>query len=539
MTATVAQLRNFRYILCDVVAEYDDGWYQVSIRGSQGKSFRARRNDLIFLSHDHASIEVEKKRRILFDRISNDSPKYLKDRALAVELAEEVVYLLAKNTKQRGDRLPEAVEHKVHARFVEAYYAGQGILLTHNNGMMKYTGLLQSLNPFLSINVDASGQEVSCQRYVGTTGSMVKRFEELVLQDPSNSARLFFRAILYARFVEEHSEGPDDNRIDAFMLTFAAIQALQGNIASLRPHKGAIEQSVDSFFADYGIDLHERLSQHKIPTMVVPGSHMHSLHLLWCLCHMCLTIGFVVREKLIPESEFERLLPNPFGNTTDEQFKIGTYLIDSRPENPTSYLKVYDMIMDTITFRPPDIRGVWLENAYHIMRLGKDVATAVGDPFACHHFQTLFVLWMPTLCMPLEDTVTVSEAMRMLAVAKQQKMECAPYLPECMFLRSKASKNAFLAFVKSFQLPDDDRMIKFPTFEYFVYRFHSVDCNYYLPGGKFDQLKTAFKCAHCSRLLVKRYVCSRCKKVDYCSKACQKEHWKAHRCFCQTKGNNK
>jgi len=376
MAATVAKLRNLNYIIGDVVAEHDDGWYQVSIRGSQGKQVRARRDDLLFLSDGDAAIEVEKKRRVLFDSISHDSPKHLKERALAVELAEEVMYLIAKNSKKGSDdSLPEAVEHKVHARFVEAYYTGQGKFPTHGHRILFDASFSQSMAPFL-LPVPSDGSTRSLHhgntagvadgsirllRTSGTTGSMVELFERLVLQDPSNSARLFFRAMAYAEFVQKSIAEPEDSLLDAFMLTFAAIQALQGNMASLGPHKTVIEQSVDSFFANYGIDIHERLSQHKIPTSAEPGFHMNHIHLLWCLCHKCLTVGFVMRDKLIPQSMFEFILPNPFGCTTDEQLKIGTYLIDSRPENPTSYWVVHDMILDVKDFRHPDTMDVWLE----------------------------------------------------------------------------------------------------------------------------------------------------------------------------------
>mgnify|MGYP005994326719 CR=1 FL=1 len=40
-------------------------------------------------------------------------------------------------------------------------------------------------------------------------------------------------------------------------------------------------------------------------------------------------------------------------------------------------------------------------------------------------------------------------------------------------------------------------------------------------------------CVHCSKPMLKKKRCARCKKVNYCSKECQLNHWPSHRGVCK------
>lgn len=43
----------------------------------------------------------------------------------------------------------------------------------------------------------------------------------------------------------------------------------------------------------------------------------------------------------------------------------------------------------------------------------------------------------------------------------------------------------------------------------------------------------ASSCVHCSKPMLKAKRCARCKKVNYCSKECQLNHWPSHRGVCK------
>ena len=49
------------------------------------------------------------------------------------------------------------------------------------------------------------------------------------------------------------------------------------------------------------------------------------------------------------------------------------------------------------------------------------------------------------------------------------------------------------------------------------------------------QTPFGLKCAKCSVPMTKHKSCSRCKSVDYCSRECQKAHWRAHKKGCKPK----
>ena len=46
-------------------------------------------------------------------------------------------------------------------------------------------------------------------------------------------------------------------------------------------------------------------------------------------------------------------------------------------------------------------------------------------------------------------------------------------------------------------------------------------------------LPPAVKCAHCAQPMIEKKRCARCKKVFYCSKACQANNWPSHRGVCK------
>jgi hypothetical protein len=54
------------------------------------------------------------------------------------------------------------------------------------------------------------------------------------------------------------------------------------------------------------------------------------------------------------------------------------------------------------------------------------------------------------------------------------------------------------------------------------------------PSSKEDQTSDPYTCSYCRKNHTKELPsCSRCKKQAYCSRACQKTHWKSHKKECQ------
>jgi hypothetical protein len=54
------------------------------------------------------------------------------------------------------------------------------------------------------------------------------------------------------------------------------------------------------------------------------------------------------------------------------------------------------------------------------------------------------------------------------------------------------------------------------------------------PSSKEDQAADPYTCSYCRKNSTKQLpACARCKKQAYCSKACQKTHWKSHKKECQ------
>jgi hypothetical protein len=54
------------------------------------------------------------------------------------------------------------------------------------------------------------------------------------------------------------------------------------------------------------------------------------------------------------------------------------------------------------------------------------------------------------------------------------------------------------------------------------------------PSSKKDQANDAYTCSYCQKNSTKELpACARCKKQAYCSKACQRTHWKSHKKECQ------
>jgi len=58
------------------------------------------------------------------------------------------------------------------------------------------------------------------------------------------------------------------------------------------------------------------------------------------------------------------------------------------------------------------------------------------------------------------------------------------------------------------------------------------------PNPKYEEVIQKFKCAKCGSQLDLK-VCNRCRKVRYCSRKCQKKHWKEHKHVCKPKSKKK
>lgn len=528
-------IKSLNLLRGDIVSQDGDD-YHVKIRGSNERIETVAGSDLIvLLSEEKAKLSEEKKQALISAASSSEpSQVYLRKRFLAYTMGEEISYNIHSSTDpQTLDGLPPQIQKKVLANFVETFYIGEGDIAFDGRSLTSYT---KSLIPFLHVN-EENGKGLVSSAMCGTGEEVVAKFQQLVLEDPPESAMLFFRVLAFSeyRLTVMYGQQPTDCLLDAFMVTFAAIQVLEGHVPQLTHIMNDIDTSINNAFREYGTaDLSAKFKWHHIPATIGEDFHFNKDHLIWCLCIQFLRVGINVRDT-VSETQYELILPNPYGVTTAEQLKIIQRAIYHRHENSVTYLTAYTTIMDTKDLMPPDLRDAWLKNAYNMMKKGKEIADRIGDPLYRFTFQMMEVLWMPTHFWPSEDRRTLCEAKTLIKSANALKKDFMEYLPEIVLFNGEYHERQFKAYVKEFGFDDDSPLYSvLDTYAYFSSRFGT---GFYKPGGRYDRFPDRYRCAECSTALVKSFRCSACKKVYYCSKECQRSHWHGgHKAECKKGG---
>lgn len=245
-------------------------------------------------------------------------------------------------------------------------------------------------------------------------------------------------------------------------------------------------------------------------------------HVLWCFCRAFLSGAIVAREHL-DEDTYNCMLPDPYGFTSQEQVKIAAFVVELRPECGYSYLLAYNAYMEINyncrIMKNSDSRNTAMEAAYAVAADGKKIADHKKDPFDQYQFH-IFVC---------KIACTVGEVRTAIALANEFRRECKSYEPSFQFAQAKQHEKACEAALAVFEFPEDMTFPKIDACMYIIARFND---KFYSPGGKFDHLPQRYRCAQCATQLVETQYCGRCKKVYYCSRDCQKKHWREHKKAC-------
>lgn len=544
----------------EIISSDGNGWYTVRVRGSpeaasdgeEGEMkptmpyrYKVHEDDLTFVTPELGEgYELEQIRKHLFERHHSDTIAEadgggVEDGATGKLVAgfllgDESGFLIWKHTNPKTLRgLPTTVEERVLALVVEENYClgGSNRSMRGGRGLTSYAWILQ---PFVSIEeetIDGTRRALVKSSTPPTGQEIVSWFESLVLErTPALSAPLFFRAFAFGEYCSDNRPA-DDPLLDAFYVTFAAIQMMTGKATSekLRSQHLEIQKAIDASFRRYGtlFDTPEG------------KRNMHWKALLWCLCNLFLHLGFVVRDK-VPENKYQILLPNPYGDTISEQANVANILIESRADHPASYYTAYEMIMDVKDFilqsKVMDGKDLilqskeYLSNAFRVARMGKDVAFKRSDAFYSYVFLMIETFWTPSSLWPHGEVITYQGIEERFDQAKDLKRICWDYTSERSLYHATSYQRMLKAFLKSLGivsvLEQGSIAVSLIQFDPYVYCSARFGTSYYKPGGKFDRLATRYKCSNCSKPLSTVRNCSRCKRENYCNRDCQVNHWK-------------
>ena len=509
--------------------------------------FEVHKKHLHFLRRSDTWTESENHRKELFELctglvspISIESmreygeceDKEVRNQVNGLLLGDDFSYLLWKHTNHSTlDGLPCEVEEKVMTLLVEQYYTLGGYLV--NSGRM-LTSYQKALQPFVIVEEQVGTGKALTKVGTPRTGEkIVSWFESLVLHKSSKSTSLFFRALAFAIFRLDHVPS-DDSFLDAFYVLFCAIQMMTGKGSSIemRLCQTHIQESIDSMFQKYGSHFQgtEEGTRHK----------MTHQNLLWCLCHSFLQVSLIVRDR-VPENQYDILLPNPYGDTINEQIQIANICMECRNDHPSSYYASFKMLMDVKdVISPPTLsnRNNFLSKAFKVVRLGKEVAFHSSNSYYSFVFLLIETFFIPTSLWPRNEVVTYKCLEERLEEAEAFKNQCHKYTRHKSIDYASHYKKMLMAFLKSVArsssislTPDMVVSLQFDPYLYCTARF--ANTSYYKPGGEFDRLATKYVCSYCSKHVGTLLRCSRCRKENYCSRECQKKHWKSgHREVC-------
>jgi len=505
----------------DISSCDEEGNYTLKVRGARdGKEIRVRACNIVELCELSEQVKYQEDIRaaLLLEASARCDAKYLKERILAMELCDEFSYIVIRNTTGTFDPLSERAAAEALVRFVEAFYFGNGTVLV---GGTSFTSFYKALNPFYehkgagqfepfmgSVPLSSGELFIHLQRIFSNSVDELGERDEMV----------FFRAF---SFVQNRMDkrSKSDTLLDAFCVSFYAIQLLQGKISSMLSVQVGSASSIGKLFRTFG------------------RTDLKLDDLLWCFCILFLNTAIVVRDK-VSEQQYNLIFPDPYGYTLTEQAIIVGLVTELRPNCPQSYLSAYVMVMDTtdlVKDNGESEQRKFIEVAYHYAVSGLKLADEVGNPFYQYIFHTFVAYWLPTSAhAPIP--YSFGEMKSRLRRANEFKTACAAYVPAFLFFQGEqyeqASKQVFKAFKDI--ISDDAQQLTFPLMDSYAYSSIRFNTRYYRPGGKFDRLLVRYQCANCSKQVAQRHECVRCRKVTYCGRECQRIHWKAsHKAECK------
>ena len=489
----------------DVVA-FEHGLYNVKLRGTTTDTVLVRlpKQNLVKLNDD-----AESMRAALLKAVESQPSvsRHLQQRLETMQLEDEFSYLVKRHTNPSGfDPLPEREANCALVRFMQAYYIGKGSICT---GGRQLTSFYLALSPFYS---HLGGGRIS-PLIVGTTGDAFnwcqQQFEK---SGTTRDALLVVKAFAYVQHRLDFVKENHDALLDAFCVSMYLIDFLKRRCND--------DGSIQDTFRIYGSQKTPSLDRNQV---------------LWCFCRVFLNLAIHVRNILDNERQYNVLFPDPYSTTVMEQTKIAKLIVSLRPDCPTSHLAAYVSHMDTKDFVDDDHKYKYMKNAYELAVSGKEVADCAGETLCQYIFHMIVAYWLPTSAC--ETACTVGEIRERMRRANEFMEACESFVPSFLFFQGKQHEKACKAALNAFKVPNDMVVPKMDAYVYSSVRFED---KYYAPGGKYDRFAGRYRCASCSTQLLKTRSCARCGKVYYCSKECQKSHWRSsHKGSCVPKGSAK
>jgi hypothetical protein len=498
--------------------ELKDRGVVVRLRGSMGQEIPVDDQELVeytseISSEQPAEKQEEDVRYHLYQKAAEKTSTcfYLEERILAVELGDEFTYLVVSNSVEE-EPLPPDVEGKALVRMVEAFFIGQGSTVANGRHL---TSFHKALRPFWEQQQDGVFSPFSGE----TSGELFDKLNLIFSGANMTSGLVFFRAFCYAQQRLDYHQN-EDSLLDAYCVVFYAIQLLEGKIAGM---------DVESFSALIEQDF-VRYKSSEIDMAVDD--------LLWCFCILCLRIGSDVR-RYKGLQVFNSIFPKPFDLAMNEELYIAKLAMELRKESPVSFLSSYRMVMDTKEIVPVPFRIEWMKFACEYAVRGVVAADRLDDPFFQYTFQMIVAYWMPTTSYA-PGPYSFGEIQSRIEIANDFKKDCKGIVPEYMFWIGKQHEVSIQKLLKSHP-GDRDTTLRVALIDAFTYS--PID---YLPSSKRKNnddapqpLPDKNSCARCSKQVQRRMQCSRCGKVQYCSKDCQVAHWKGcHSKECIPKKDN-
>jgi MYND finger len=430
---------------------------------------------------------------------------YAEEALLGMELSRDCQRLL--------QLLPENDDTDKHAaplvRLLEAYYVTQGTVRIPSSG-----DYYRLLIPLINLNrpLEQGGSRTAPGDLVQEYRTNIQTFVEQHL-----SGVLVCRGFAFALWRLENADA-NGALLDAYCLLVYIIQLLQGKVQEF-------------FSLELGDMLESEWCHHKHDLVDMTADDV-----LWCCCILLLHLGSELRRTLGPHA-VDRLFSNSTNTVTNQEIAVAKLAMEIRPEAPVSFLRAYQMAMESKPLIPPPLRQSWMETAFAFVKQGLEEATQWGDPYYLYLFHAIYAYWIPTQTNP--ETYSHAQLQDQIEVAHYYKAECSPEVPTFRLWVGEHHEEC-LEYLLALHIFDKEAPTMPALVDAFWYPVPPlVDCRNSEPLAPSCRPAEKGTCHSCGNVLdgaTSRTACSRCGGAEYCSTTCQMSHWKIHAAVCISTG---
>jgi hypothetical protein len=242
----------------------------------------------------------------------------------------------------------------------------------------------------------------------------------------------------------------------------------------------------------------------------------------WALCILYLTLSKDLR--VFEPDNMECRLPARIANLE----LVAEAAVNLRPAVPYSHFQHSFVLLDTHEMIPVSQRDQQLSRAYNAAVHLLATATDADDAMYMSIGHSCMAYWKLTSSHP--PPYTLGEIQRHLADAASENTRARVYADKQELHRGTAMSQDIVGALNaaiSAGFPQGD----VPIWEAFLLSDHESTSGH--SGRRDVSVENKYSCVTCNRVITRKLRCSRCKKVAYCSEACQKRHWKVHKKDCK------